>query len=300
MNLKEFFDKLLDSMYNKHYKKLVLIPLLFIIADFAIIGNTYVQTGDFMQKDVSLAGGTIATIYSDTNLDNLESTLREEFPNSQISITDLTEFGTDKKTGAIVEATNIKSDEIKSAIEKKYDLKLTQDNFSIEEVGSSLGESFYKQMMIAMAFAFLFMSITVLIIFRHLVPSLAVIVTAFTDILTTIAILDLIGMKISTAGIAALLMLIGYSIDTDMLLTTRVLKRTEGTVASRIKGSIMTGLTMTVTTMTAMLVAIPISQSPVLKQMFTIILIGLAVDVVATYFFSAGMLAWYMKRRQAQ
>lgn len=300
MNLKEFFDKLLDSMYSKHYKKLFLIPLLIIIADLAIIGNTYMQTGDFMQKDVSLAGGTIATIYSDTNFDNLEPILRKELPNSQISITDLTEFGTNKKTGVIVEATNIKSDEIKSIIEKEYGLKLTQDNFSIEEVGSSLGDSFYKQMTVAMAFAFLFMSITVLIIFRRLVPSLAVIVTAFTDILTTIAVLDLIGMRISTAGIAALLMLIGYSIDTDMLLTTRVLKRTDGTVTNRIKGSIMTGLTMTATTMAAMLVAIPISQSPVLKQMFTIILIGLVIDVFATYCFSAGMLAWYMKRKQAQ
>ena len=300
MNLKEFSDKLLDSLYSKHYKKLVLIPLLFILADLAIIGSTYMQTGDFLQKDVSLSGGTIATIYSDTDFGSLKPVLDKEFPTSEIQVTYLTEFGTEKRVGAIVEATNIKSDAIKSAIEKEYDLKLTQDNFSIEEVGSSLGESFYRQMLVAMAFAFLFMSVTVLIIFRRVVPSVAVTVTAFVDILTTVAILDIIGMKISTAGIAALLMLIGYSVDTDMLLTTKVFKKTEGTVSSRIKGSIMTGLTMTATTMAAMLVAIAVSQSQVLVQMFTIILIGLTIDVFATYCFNAGMLAWYMKRKQAQ
>ncbi len=198
----------------------------------------------------------------------------------------------------IIEATNIKSDDLKAAIQGQYKIILNADNFSIEEMGSALGQSFFKQMSIAMALAFLFMAITVFVIFRNPVPSTAVVMTAFVDIATTIAVLDLAGMKISAAGIASLLMLIGYSVDTDMLLTTKVLKRVGGTVIGRIKDAMITRLTMTVATLVALLVALPISQSMVLREMFIILIIGLTIDIFATYGFNAGMLVWYTKKKQ--
>ncbi len=290
----------LKSFYSKHYKALILVPILFIIFDLIVIGGNYLETGDFINKDVSLQGGTAATIYSETDFSNLKSVLESNFPESEIVVRNLIEFGTEKNIGVTIEATKLKSDELQSVIEEEYDMKLTQDIFSVEEVGSALGESFYKQMMVAMALAFLFMAITVFVIFRNLIPSMAVIVTAFTDILTTVAVLDLIGMKISAAGIASLLMLIGYSVDTDMLLTTKVLKRKEGASLSRMKEAIITGLTMTAATLAALIVALPISQSQVLKSMFIILIIGLTIDIFATYCFNAGMLVWYIKRKQGQ
>ena len=69
------------------------------------------------------------------------------------------------------------------------------------------------------------MGLVVFIYFRTLVPSLAVILAAFSDIVVTLAIFNLTGEKLSTAGVAAFLMLIGYSVDTDILLNTRVLKK---------------------------------------------------------------------------
>lgn len=290
MDLKEF--------YNKNYKKLIFIPLLFLIFDLIIIGGNYMETGDFISKDVSLEGGTTATIYSDREFTDLQGVLETNFPESDIMVRDLAEFGTEKRIGVIIEATQLKSDELQTAIEQEYNIELTSDIFSVEEVGSALGESFYKQMVIAMALAFLFMSIIVLIIFRKAIPSIAVVVTALTDILTTVAVIDILGMKISAAGIAALLMLIGYSIDTDMLLTTKMLRRTEeGTTHTRLKGAMTTGLTMTITTLAALSIALLITQSLVLKQMFTIIIIGLIIDVFVTYSFNGGILVWYLKRK---
>lgn len=289
----------LKSIYNKYYKVLVIIPLIILAIDIAIIGMNYSKTGDILNKDVSLKGGTTATIYTEQKFEGLEPFLKQKFPLSDIQVRELTEFGTEKTTGAIIEATQIKSDELKAAIEGQYSIKLTQDIFSVEEVGSSLGESFYRQMMVAMVLAFLFMSITVFVIFRNFVPSIAVVTTALVDIVTTLAIINITGMKISTAGIAALLMLIGYSIDTDMLLTTKMLKRKEsGTTLERLKGAITTGIMMTVATLVALAVALPLSQSQVIRQMFTILIIGLIVDIFATYCFNAGLLVWYLKRRQ--
>jgi preprotein translocase subunit SecF len=82
-------------------------------------------------------------------------------------------------------------------------------------------------------------------------------------------------MKISTAGIVAFLMLIGYSVDTDILLTTRVLNK-KNTLNKEMFGALKTGLTMSATTIiavsTALIIVIPFAS--VLNQIFTILLIG--------------------------
>jgi len=117
------------------------------------------------------------------------------------------------------------------------------------------------------------------------------------DIIVTLAVIDLIGIRISTAGVAALLLILGYSIDTDVVLTTRVLKRKEGTIEARIINSMKTGFTMTFTTLTALLVGYFISNSFVIKEMFLIIMIGLLVDVLVTWLFNAGVLRWYLEKK---
>ncbi len=133
------------------------------------------------------------------------------------------------------------------------------------------------------------------------IPSAAVILAAVSTILFTIAVVDLMGMRISTAGIAAFLMLIGYSVDTDILLSNRVLKRDEGTVYSRITSTIKTGVTMTGTTMAASLVALIFTQSAVIREIMTIICIGLVADVLFTWIQNAGILRlWLARKRGAQ
>ena len=106
-----------------------------------------------------------------------------------------------------------------------------------------------------------------------------------------------IGLRVSTAGIAAFLMLIGYSIDTDMLLTTRVLKRREGLLIDRMIDSMKTGLVMTGTSILAVLVGYFVAVSPVLKQVFLIISIGLFADMFTTWLGNTSMLKWYCDKK---
>ena len=117
------------------------------------------------------------------------------------------------------------------------------------------------------------------------------------DIIVTLAIVDLMGMKLSTGGIAAFLMLIGYSVDTNVLLNTRVLKRKNGSVFERVIGAVKTGMMMTLTTMGALIVGIIFVQSAVIKQIMIIVLIGLVVDMINTWIQNVGILRWYMDRK---
>ena len=104
-------------------------------------------------------------------------------------------------------------------------------------------------------------------------------------------------MRLSTAGIAAFLMLIGYSVDTDILLSTRVLKRKEGTEMERIYGAMKTGITMSVTTLTAVSMALIFTQSEIIKQIMIILLIGLLVDLINTWIQNVGILRLYLERK---
>tara|TARA_B100000315_G_C14507891_1_gene555538 strand:- start:911 stop:1357 length:447 start_codon:yes stop_codon:yes gene_type:complete len=139
------------------------------------------------------------------------------------------------------------------------------------------------------------MGLVVFLYFRTVVPSIAVILAAFSDMVITLAVVNLMGMKIGTAGIAAFLMLIGYSVDTDILLSTRVLKRKGGTVMKRIYEAMKTGLTMNFTTLVAVSVALIISDSEIISQIMTIIFIGLIVDLINTWIQNVSILRYYIE-----
>jgi preprotein translocase subunit SecF len=111
----------------------------------------------------------------------------------------------------------------------------------------------------------------------------------------TLTIVNLLGMKVSTAGIIAFLMLIGYSVDTDILLTTRVLKRKGENVNSRIWGSFKTGITMTLTSISVVIIGyfLTASFSKVLHQLFLILAIGLFFDILNTWVTNASIVKWY-------
>ena len=71
---------------------------------------------------------------------------------------------------------------------------------SYQSVGPLLSEQSLTQVYYALAFAFIFMSITVFIIFRNFVPSMAVILAAFCDIIIAIGGMSLFGIPLSLAS----------------------------------------------------------------------------------------------------
>jgi preprotein translocase subunit SecF len=130
------------------------------------------------------------------------------------------------------------------------------------------------------------------------VPSIAVIFAAFADIVMTLAVVNLLGLQLSSAGIVAFLMLIGYSVDTDILLTTRVLRRKTESVNNAIYSAFKTGITMTLTSIAAVTIALFIVSGfgSILNQIFTILLIGLIFDIFNTWVTNAGMIKWYAEK----
>jgi preprotein translocase subunit SecF len=292
-------DNASKSWYDRYYKLMLIIPVIVTILCLAYIGLFYTQNGTIMFRDASLTGGTTITLIGDINPATLESELKPQFPD--VIIRKLTDIRTGKPVSVVVES-SATPENLTSAIEKSLNYKLNEKNSSTEFTGSSLSQSFYEQLIIALIISFILMSFVVFILFRTFVPSMAIIFAAFSDIVIPLAIIDFFGIRISAAGIAAFLMLIGYSVDTDVLLTTRALKRKGGTLNSRIYGAFKTGTLMTTTAIVAVLpsffliTALPDS----FRQIFFILALGLFADIFNTWLTNASIIKWYCTRRKIE
>ncbi|MBI2661080.1 protein translocase subunit SecF [Candidatus Woesearchaeota archaeon] len=291
------------GIYDRKYKQLLVIPFVILFIALSLIFYKYATTGEFLNKDISLKGGIILTLpLKDSRLvpQQLEDSLQGKYLGNDISVRSLKNLGVQE--GFIIEA-DIDSadkgqlDSFLADVESLIGAKLGDVHYGIETVGSSLGQNFFRESLKMLFFAFLFMGIVVFIYFRTFIPSIAIILAAFSDMAVALAVINLMGIKIGTAGIAGFLMLIGYSIDTDILLTVRVLKRKEGTIMDRVYSSIKTGMTETITAIVAVTVAMLVTQSEVIKQIMLILLIGLAADIIFTWIQNVSLLRIYLERR---
>ena len=288
--------------YDKNYKKLLIIPVvLFILAIIQISFQMATHEGDFINKDISLSGGITVSIPRDAPVDTVEMVLYLSEKGYSTSVRNLESGG--RTLAVLVESDldiNDKETIDNLIVALKEKISFDDDSYSLEGISSSIGDSFFKQTMIAMIFSFILMGIIVSINFKSFVPSIAVIAAALSDIIITMAIVNIMGIRVSTAGIAAFLMLIGYSVDTDILLTTRLLKRKEGSTMDRIISAMKTGMLMNFTTIVVMIIGLLVSSSEVIRQIMIILFIGLLVDQINTWIQNVGILRLYIEKKEKQ
>jgi preprotein translocase subunit SecF len=296
---KEKFGTKVARFHDRHYKHLLLIPLLILLLCAAYMVVFYSQHGDFTRRDISLTGGTSITLYQAVPASQIQADLGSKL--ESLDVRELSDLVTREQKGVVIETTT-NDTAAKAILENYLGYNLTEQNSSIEFTGSSLSSSFFKQLMIAVIAAFVLMAIVVFLLFRTAIPAGAVILSAFADIFMTLTLFNMTGMKLSSAGIVAFLMLIGYSVDTDILLTNRVLRRHDATIDRKIWGAFKTGMTMTLTSLFAVLLAFIVigSLSSVLKQIFTILIIGLLFDMFNTWITNVSIIKWYAIKKEAR
>ena len=269
-----------------NYKMLIVIPLLLLA--LSLIYLFYQLSTKGLILDIDLKGGTQIVAESSTSVSEqeIENILKKYDATARIArgVTGYTIFITFDSS---INPNNV----IETLKENGYDFK----SYSTQTIGPTLGVAFFQQAQIALLFAFSFMAVTVFIIFKKIVLSSRVILSAFADIVETLVLSQILGIELSLATFVALLVLIGYSVDDDILLTNRVIKGS-GEIKNRIKGAMKTGFTMVGATVVALLALLIMSSSLVIVEIASILLIGLIFDQINTWFFNAPVLRWYVER----
>jgi len=272
------------------YKALIIIPLVLLVFSVVVLVNNYSQTGEWFKRSIELKGGSIIELQLSERVDvqSVEHSLSSKFPLNMRELSGLGGYGIIIEIGPETDPQYV--------LTELQALGIDTEQPNIQTIGPALGETFWAQAQTGIIIAFILMGILVFILFRETVPSLAVMSCAVSDIVITLALMQVFGIELSLAGFAAVLMLIGYSIDTDILLTTRLMKGT-GEMNDRHMSALFTGLTMSVTTLGALSALLIFGLSPVISQIAMVLIIGLSVDIVCTWMQNSILIRWHCERR---
>ncbi len=274
-----------------NYKLFLIVPVALFIFSIGILANNYIQTGEWFERDIELRGGTLITLETEnpTNIMELENRLSGII--GPVDIRELKGLSGYQLMIAVDAETDYEA-----VLDEIAKLGIDTGKFSVRTIGPALGKAFWNQAQMGIIIAFIFMGIIVFVIFRTFVPSFAVILCAVSDIVITLALMQVFGISLSLASFAAILMLIGYSVDTDILLTTRLI-RESGPVKEKIRGALKTGLTMSFTTIGALSALLISGISPVLSQIAMVLLIGISIDIINTWLQNSVLLRWYVEKK---
>jgi preprotein translocase subunit SecF len=166
---------------------------------------------------------------------------------------------------------------------------------------AELGKELLNQGVKAILIAGFLMSVIIFLAYRSFIPSLAVMQAAFFDPLIAIGVLSLFGFELSLAGVAAMLMLVGYSVDTDILLNSKALRQQNKTYPEKLNEAFPTGITMTLSAIAAMIAILLVTsfvRMDTLHQIASVLLVGLMADMCTTWFTNAGIIDWYLKKHK--
>lgn len=274
-------DRIPEVDYTKYTnRQLAAIPLAVLAVALLIIAGWYAMYGTPVALGIEFTGGTEAQIQTADSQAQIEAALG--FTDSVRPIAGSNAY--------IVETQVEDTDRVQSTIEGA--------GYTVESIQSRsadfTGEA-QRLAIMGIVVAFVGMSLLIFALFRSFVPSIAVVISAFSDIVIPVALMNVFGIKLSLGTVAALLMLIGYSVDSDVLLNDHILRRRGGFYESTYR-AMRTGVTMTLTSLAAMIVMTIVASLlaiPLLPDIGIILVFGLAADLMNTYMLNLSLLRWY-------
>jgi preprotein translocase subunit SecF len=295
INIEQYIESYLKKVSTT---QMIIIPLVLLLLSLIILGWSFISTGSPVELGIEFTGGTTVTVESTLSFEEVQQKFTSQFPDTPpISARDAGGGRVMLKFAPMDEAAQMELNEYLTSNFGK--------EISLQQISALYGQNLQISAIKAVIYAFLGMAVLVFIIFKSVVPSGAVVLSAFSDIVIAATLMNLFGIALSLGTVAALLMLIGYSIDSDILLTTRLLKR-RGKLDDKIKGAMKTGLTMTTTTIAAIFILFLVStfaqyvssfsRIDIISDISAVLLLGLATDLMNTWMLNTGILKWYMGR----
>ncbi|SEQ93294.1 protein translocase subunit SecF [Natrinema salaciae] len=268
-------------------RQLAAVPLAVLAVALIVLSGSFLVYGTPVPLGMDFAGGTELTVQTTTP----EGEIGSAFEEPPESVT-----GTGSSNEYIIQFSSTDSqalnEQAESNLEQNGDSAIVQ---SVSSTSASFGQESQRTAMIGLVVAFVGMSAIAFLLFRTFVPSIAIVISAFSDLMIPLAFMRLAGIPLSLGTVAGLLMLIGYSVDSDILLNNHVLRRSGDFYESTAR-AMRTGVTMTVTSMAAMLVmavSAYIFGIGLLASIGIILFVGLAADLMNTYMLNLSLLRWY-------
>lgn len=265
-------------------RQLASVPVGVLLVALLVIGGFWAVTGAPVDPGIAFTGGTEMRLAVDSG--DARQEIQAAFDATPSSIqsvpsddTYIVTFGKDVDANALEKQARAAGFEV----------------LSVDATSASFGATAQTQALLGILVAFGGMSVLVFAMFRTFVPSIAVVISAFSDIVIPVALMNLLGIELTLGTVAALLMIIGYSVDSDILLNNHVLRRSGEFYESAYR-AMETGVTMTLTSLAAMAVMTLVASLfgiGLLSSIGLILVFGLATDLMNTYMLNMSLLRWW-------
>ena len=272
-------------------RQLAAVPLAILAVALVVIGGWYLATGAPVDPGIDFTGGTELRVVVDAPPDQAREQIRSTFSPDPATIRTVGVGGGSQTEYVLTFQTDQATSEELAAQARDAGFEV----LSSYEVSASFGQQTQLLALGGVVVAFIGMSLVVFALFRTFVPSIAVVISAFSDIVIPVALMNLLGIELSLGTVAALLMLIGYSVDSDILLNNHVLRRS-GDFYESVHRAMRTGVTMTLTSLSAMIVMTIVASLfgiQLLTAIGIVLVFGLATDLMNTYMLNLSLLRWY-------
>ncbi|ELY89074.1 preprotein translocase subunit SecF [Natrialba hulunbeirensis JCM 10989] len=284
-----------DISYTRYTnRQLAAVPLAVLAVALLILSGSFLITGTPVPLGMDFAGGAELTVQTTSS----QAEIEEAFSVEPDSVQGIQAPGVENQY--TVQFAGVEDQDAIQELSNQAEAELVQDGDNeIVQQESTASPSFAAQTqqtaLLGLGVAFAGMSVLAFLLFRTFVPSIAIVASAFSDLMIPLAFMSIADIPLSLGTVAALLMLIGYSVDSDILLNTHILRRGGDFYESTYRAT-KTGVTMTVTSMAAMLVmgiAATLFGVELLASIGIILFVGLAADLMNTYLLNLSLLRWY-------
>ena len=200
--------------FNKYYNKFNILSVLLVIF------SLFLLTFKGLNFGIDFKGGTLIELRSNDSKINVGS-LRDSLNQMNLGDVSVKNFGNEKDFLIKFENNKNKNiiEEIKTNLDKSFG-----NNFDfrrVENVGPKVSSELLKSGIIAISVALTLMLIYIWIRFEWQF-SLGAILALFHDVIVTLGLFSLLGLEINLSIIAAVLTIVGYSMNDTVVIFDRV------------------------------------------------------------------------------
>ena len=281
--------------YSRNYRKLLVIPfIVFVLCSLVFVQNK-LRWGEFFKKDIDLSGGTIITVYTST----VSQGVKDKFKSMDIVPREIRSYDSGELLAVILEAgPEHDPQDLAGIVNQSFSSEPGfTGEFDVRHVGPAMGASFMKSAEIAVALGFIAMGISLALIFRQPIVAMTVILSGFLNVFEAAALMTRFGVRLAPHTIGALLMLMGWSVDSEVLFDTKILKEGGGDPKKRAIQAMKTAMTMSAAIFASLSALYYVSTSSLVSDIALVLLLGAVFDMINTWFQSLSMVLWYSEER---
>ena len=200
--------------FNKYYNHFNILSITLVVASLLLLSFKGLNFG------IDFKGGTLIELRASDNKINVSS-LRDNLNSMNLGDVSVKNFGNNKDFLIKFENNNNKNviEEIKINLDKSFGNQF--DFRRVENVGPKVSAELLKSGVIAISVALLLMLIYIWIRFEWQF-SLGAIFALFHDVIVTLGLFSLFGLEINLSIIAAVLTIVGYSMNDTVVIFDRV------------------------------------------------------------------------------